>query len=90
MTLKFREKPVVISAVRVPNPDQLVEHGSVIGFFHLFGFGDFMVADDKGYNITTLGGVMHASPGDWIIRGVMGEFYPCKPDIFEATYEPVH
>lgn len=30
---------------------------------------------------------MHVSPGDWVIRGVQGEFYPCKPDIFEATYE---
>ena len=34
-------------------------------------------------------GVMHASPGDWIITGVNGEKYPCKPDIFEKTYEPV-
>jgi hypothetical protein len=34
-------------------------------------------------------GDVHASPGDWIIRGVQGEFYPCKPDIFAATYEPV-
>jgi hypothetical protein len=33
-------------------------------------------------------GVMKASPGDWIIKGVKGEFYPCKPDIFAATYEP--
>ncbi len=39
--------------------------------------------------IKTLEGEMHASPGDWIIRGVQGEFYPCKPDIFEQTYEPV-
>lgn len=39
--------------------------------------------------IATLEGVMQAKPGDWIIRGVQGEFYPCKPDIFEATYEPV-
>ena len=38
--------------------------------------------------ITTLEGEMTASPGDWIIKGVKGEFYPCKPDIFEATYEP--
>lgn len=38
--------------------------------------------------IATLEGVMHASEGDWIIRGVQGEFYPCKPDIFAATYEP--
>ena len=38
--------------------------------------------------IPTLEGEMQADPGDWIIRGVKGEFYPCKPDIFEATYEP--
>lgn len=38
--------------------------------------------------IATREGVMHASEGDWIIRGVQGEFYPCKPDIFAATYEP--
>ena len=37
--------------------------------------------------IATLEGVMQAKPGDYIIRGVQGEFYPCKPDIFEATYE---
>jgi hypothetical protein len=37
--------------------------------------------------IHTLEGVLTASPGDWIIKGVQGEFYPCKPDIFEATYE---
>lgn len=36
----------------------------------------------------TLEGTMRVSLGDWIIRGVQGEFYPCKPDIFEATYEP--
>lgn len=39
--------------------------------------------------IDTLEGRMHASPGDWIITGVNGEQYPCKPDIFEKTYEPV-
>ena len=40
--------------------------------------------------IDTLEGRMHASPGDWIITGVNGEQYPCKPDIFEKTYELVH
>lgn len=40
--------------------------------------------------IATLEGVMRAQPGDWIIRGVQGELYPCKPDIFEATYERVN
>ncbi len=39
--------------------------------------------------IETLEGVMSASPGDYIIKGVQGEFYPCKPDIFESTYDPV-
>jgi hypothetical protein len=39
--------------------------------------------------INTLEGTITASPGDWIIRGVQGEFYPCKPDIFAATYELV-
>lgn len=40
-------------------------------------------------DIFTLEGVMHAAPGDWIITGVNGEQYPCKPDIFEKTYEPI-
>jgi hypothetical protein len=40
-------------------------------------------------DIPTLEGTMTANAGDWIIRGVQGEFYPCKPDIFVATYEPV-
>jgi hypothetical protein len=39
--------------------------------------------------IVTLEGEHRANPGDWIIKGVAGEFYPCKPDIFAATYEPV-
>lgn len=39
--------------------------------------------------IPTLEGMMAASPGDWIICGVKGEFYPCKPDVFDATYEAV-
>lgn len=44
---------------------------------------------DREMNIETLEGVMHAEPGDWIITGVNGERYPCKPDIFEKTCEPV-
>lgn len=44
---------------------------------------------DVEVKIPTLEGEMMASPGDWIITGVKGERYPCKPDIFEATYEPV-
>ena len=44
---------------------------------------------DKEIDIATLEGVMHANIGDWIITGVKGEQYPCKPDVFEKTYEPV-
>lgn len=86
--MKYRKKPVVIEAVRVPTEDQFVEHGRLLGWFYNHGFNSFLVAADKGYDIETLEGVMHASPGDWIIRGVKGEFYPCRPDIFAATYEP--
>ncbi len=51
------------------------------GFNHISGILE--------YNIKTLEGTMKAEYGDWIIRGVTGEFYPCKPDIFEMTYEAV-
>lgn len=44
---------------------------------------------DKECDIETLEGIMHANAGDWIITGVNGEQYPCKPDIFVKTYEPV-
>ena len=44
---------------------------------------------DHALEIGTLEGTMRADPGDWIITGVQGEQYPCKPDIFEQTYEPV-
>lgn len=53
-----------------------------------WGAGSVCSMGDKLY-IGTLEGTMTVSPGDWIIRGVKGELYPCKPDIFFATYEPV-
>lgn len=43
--------------------------------------------DDDELVISTLEGPHHAKPGDWIIKGIKGEFYPCKPDIFDAIYE---
>jgi hypothetical protein len=44
---------------------------------------------DEEIDIETLEGTMHANKGDWIIKGVKGEIYPCKPDIFNMTYEPI-
>lgn len=91
---KFRKKPIVIEAFQVGSdrfyPDWLhdaVTKNDVITYAApgSDGFKEpFYSADIK-----TLEGVMHASNGDWIIQGVKGEIYPCKPDIFAATYEPV-
>lgn len=86
---KFRKKPVVIEAVQYTGkkiPVEAVPRWLVDAMF------DRTVtpsADDtvKELYVATLEGRMTVSVGDWIIRGVKGEIYPCKPDIFEATYE---
>jgi len=79
--MKFRKKPVEIEAERYVHGNQALVH-------FLEGCAGWHMTD-KGICIPTLEGEMTASLGDWIIKGVKGEFYPCKPDIFEATYEPV-
>lgn len=59
---------------------------------HVFGKDeclDILFGKDECLDIPTEEGTMTASPGDWIIKGVKGEFYPCKPDIFEMTHEEV-
>lgn len=84
---KFRKKPVVIEAVQFIATDEMHRlgwwdaHGASFDI-HVDGRGPYLV-------IPTREGEMVASDGDWIIRGIKGEFYPCKPDIFEATYERV-
>ena len=84
---KYRKKPVVIEAIRyLPG-----RGGNCEAVAAFMGEGIEHVDEDcdpsTEWIIPTLEGEMIASPGDWIIRGVQGEFYPCKPDIFEATYE---
>lgn len=78
--MKYRKKPVVIEAVQWTgeNQDDIKVHMNTT-----------ILAIDKKTHllIRTMEGVMEALPGDWIIKGIKGEFYPCKPDIFEATYE---
>lgn len=80
---RFRKKAVVIEAVQFNGKNDL----EVAAFVGENGFD----LDEQGpsWVIRTLEGEMRADPGDWIIRGVKGEFYPCKPDIFAATYEAV-
>lgn len=77
---KFKKKPVVIEAVRWTGDN----FGELTDFMH-----DAYGVDHLNITIETLEGTMTASVGDWIIKGVQGEFYPCKPNIFEQTYEPV-
>ena len=87
---RFRKKPVVIEAVQLPlamNTGTDIAQWGRIGEW-LGAGGKWTMADGGKIEIETLEGVMTASPGDWIIKGVKGEFYPCKPDIFAATYEP--
>jgi hypothetical protein len=90
---KFRKKPVVIEAIRWIagiNFDDCMRFMNDNGG-HKLAYEDAEEGANKTGNlyIKTLEGVMTASSGDWIIKGVSGEFYPCKPDIFEKTYEAV-
>lgn len=82
MVHKYMKKPVVISALRWTG-DNILEMCNFIG-----KTGGELLKNDELY-INTLEGIMHASVGDYIVCGVDGEFYPCKPDIFEKTYEIV-
>jgi hypothetical protein len=76
---KFRKKPVIIDAEQFFPDNQPLP----------FAAGHVCCLGPNGWYINTLEGVMCLSRGDWVIRGVKGEFYCCKPDIFEATYEPL-
>jgi len=83
--MKYRKKPVVIDAWRLPMSNGASrEFDDNPGIIFKHEGGAIVEAI-----ITTLEGVMLASNGDWIIRGVKGELYPCKSDIFSATYELV-
>ena len=82
---KFRKKPVVIEAYQLP-PEGTDATEELIEFLQA---GDIESDYDGGVLIHTLEGSMRGDPEDWIIRGVNGEYYPCKPDIFKKTYEPV-
>lgn len=81
MTRAYRKKPVVVEAVRWTGEN----HGEMCEFIDP---EVFEIIPHVGLVIHTLEGDHHASPGDYIIKGVNGEFYPCKPDVFEKTYEP--
>lgn len=97
----YRKKPVRIEAVQwtggpnaaSPIIDWILRGGGTARWdeaFETFSSpvdGATVPGKPERIEIDTLEGTMLALPGDWIIRGVKGEFYPCKPDIFAATYE---
>lgn len=87
--MKFRKKPVIIDAWLWNNNkrtfEELKEAGLDPASFKTSPSGRIIT----GLEIKTLEGTMTAKNGDWIIKGVNGEFYPCKPEIFEKTYEAV-
>lgn len=94
--MKYREKPVVIEAIQFDGTSKSLEQ--IFNWAPVKNEGWRKVADDREYStgsryeilaiiIPTLEGDMTAHPGDYIIKGVKGEFYPCRPDIFEMTYE---
>jgi hypothetical protein len=86
---KYRKKPVVIDAIKWTgeNVSEVLDFAANTGISPLWG-DDFKINNEtKCFEILTLEGTMSANVGDWIICGVRGEFYPCKPDIFDATYE---
>lgn len=100
---RFCKKPIEIEARRVPSDDSDITaylHEG-IALAEWCGGTSYLMTEEgeRAYegceyvgphlSIKTLEGTHAAEPGDWIIRGVAGEFYPCKPDIFDATYEPV-
>lgn len=88
MIRKFRKKPVVIEAVRFTRHNwQEVE--SFTNNQAYFLNPEITIDGKSTCIIPTLEGQHIATEGDWIIKGVNGEFYPCKPDIFQKTYELV-
>ncbi|AOP14014.1 hypothetical protein ETA57_05175 [Bacillus licheniformis] len=91
---KYKKKPVVVEAFKygAPWPDWFhdkVTSNDVITHAAYESGSPFERNTGLWCEIKTLGGVMIAKEGDYIIRGVEGELYPCKPDIFEKTYERV-
>lgn len=96
--MKYRKKPVVIEAIRWNGTNVravlafcrplVVANGASDEPSLAFSGRSRIEPDKNKVLIRTLEGVMAVSAGDWIIRGVQGEFYPCRDDIFRATYEP--
>lgn len=86
---KYRKKPVVIDAFQMTE-ERRWHNDEWPNWLHDAWTGSLRPNQSNGFlEIKTLEGWLNVSQGDWIIRGVKGELYPCKPDVFKATYEPL-
>ena len=100
---KYRKKPVVIEAIQYKVIEEIPCKYGVAKKTNINEIAQFMKVNslrevttpndtpegETFLSIDTLEGIMTASKNDWIIKGVNGEFYPCKPDIFDKTYEKI-
>lgn len=89
--MKYRKKPVIVEALKVSELLKLAKHNwkeLPEWVVHIYETGNMLFADPY-ITIKTLEGNMEALYDDYIIQGIKGEVYPCKPDIFEMTYEKV-
>jgi hypothetical protein len=78
----YRKKPVVIQAIQWDGTPE-----GVMSIKNFIDYTTTLIINSEYLTIETLEGDMKVMPNDWVIKGVNGEFYPCKPDIFEKTYE---
>ena len=76
---KFKKRPTIIDAIQYTG-DNRDEISQTLGVLSVINYG-------KSFLIHTLEGNMKVNPGDWVIKGIKGEFYPCKDEIFKLTYE---
>lgn len=84
---EYRKKPVIVKAIQWDGTEYWA--ASIASIDEFAGMLDYKSGEFGGFYIDTLEGRMKVSEGDYIIQGVKGEFYPCKPDIFEMTYEEI-
>lgn len=87
--MKFRKRPVVIEALKFTGTKDNYKKIEKWSAGKVYIRGTLLSPNEREMEINTLEGCMRAQAGDWIIKGISGEFYPCKPDIFEQTYERV-
>ena len=88
MPKRYRKRPVVIEAVQWTG-DNLDELFKLEDFKLNYTYPNSNKPGERVLGVYSLEGIMWASVGDYIIKGIKGEFYPCKPDIFKETYEEV-